>query len=110
MDMELSDAIFQLAVAIITVLAVLITRYVVPWVKANTTGRQRDTMEALAVAAYSYAVKHHEVEDYKEKAVARLHDRLNEYGIKASEADLWELIEDADKLFGDVLNEIREQQ
>lgn len=99
MDVELQEAIVNIVVAIFGLAGVIITYVVVPFVRANTTERQRGMAWRLAQTAYAYAVDHYDVETAKSEAVTRLRNRLKEYGLNFSESDITDLIESAEDEF-----------
>lgn len=81
--------IFQ---ALIVLVAALITRYVVPWIKAKTTIDQRREIRDLVSILVFAAEKLYTGSGRGEEKLAWVQERLNAHGYKLDTNELTELV------------------
>lgn len=101
-----AEQINQILMAIISIACALVSAYLVPWIKANTTKKQLEALEFWTETAVRFAKQTFTPEQWKEKKEAvtaymlqilheKIHANINE--------------EDLDKLIEGIYNKVKEE-
>ena len=87
-----------IAMAIISIAGALVSAYVIPWIKANVSAKDLETITfwvRFAVRCADQLFTPEQWEQKKEYVMQYIIDKCNELGLKLSEVDINTLIEAA---------------
>lgn len=95
----MNDILFEILNAVIIIAVIAVTRYLIPWIKAKTTGTQYEHIFKLvedAVKAIEQTVTESgKGEEKKEEVMKYVRDQLNSMGIMITDEQLSTFIESA---------------
>ena len=96
----MDKVIFDILMLIVSIVSMLIARYLIPWIKAHMSHEALDTAKRIAEIAVLAAQQIHWEQsgaERKKYAIAYVHDFCSTHGIDISEAQIDALIEAAVK-------------
>lgn len=96
----MDKVIFDILMLIVSIVSMLIARYLIPWIKSRMSHEALDTAKRIAEIAVLAAQQIHWEQsgaERKKYAIAYVHDFCNTHGIEISEEQIDALIEAAVK-------------